>query len=201
MRRLLRGHGGGLWLRLCCRWAWGPPSTPYWGPYYGPAAWGHWGYVNVNAANVYGRWGGNAVVHGAWGVTPYGTEWAGRNAYGNTARGTEFQAARRRPSTPTPAIMPAGARAAITTPIRAQRARGRRGRRGQCNTGNYAAGREQVHHPIPHGPDQRQRLALRARWAMPLRAMPPPAASPLATTPTRHRARPRRPRSRGTTAR
>lgn len=139
------GTAVGFGFGFAAGWAWGAAVTPYWGPYYGPAAWGHWGYVNVNAANVYGRWGGNAVVHGAWGVTPYGTEWAGRNAYGTTARGTEFQGRSAAAFNPYTGNYAGGREGSYYNPYTGAAGAGRAGVEGNAYTGNYAGGREQVH--------------------------------------------------------
>ncbi|OYZ94943.1 MAG: carbohydrate-binding family V/XII [Xanthobacter sp. 17-67-6] len=72
-------------------WAWGAAVNPYWGPYWGAGPWGgHWGYTNLNYTNMYGRWGGDAVVAHSWGVTANGTGWSSRAWAGTTARGTDF---------------------------------------------------------------------------------------------------------------
>lgn len=69
----------------------GAPA-PWWGPYGGVGPWGgSWSNVNVNATNIYGRWGGYATVNHAWGTNPStGTEFAEGSAYGRTAGGTDF---------------------------------------------------------------------------------------------------------------
>ncbi|TCT03262.1 carbohydrate-binding family V/XII [Aquabacter spiritensis] len=84
------GAAVGFGFGFAAGWAWGAAVTPGWGPYWGAAPYGHWGYVNVNQANIYGRWGGAATVSHAWGTTWTGTDWGTRAWSGNTARGTDF---------------------------------------------------------------------------------------------------------------
>lgn len=72
-------------------WAIGAAS-PWWGPYWGVGPWGGaWTHINVNATNIYGRWGGWATADHAWGYNPWtGNAFAGRSAYGTTGWGTDF---------------------------------------------------------------------------------------------------------------
>ncbi|MGU3496967.1 carbohydrate-binding family V/XII [Xanthobacteraceae bacterium A53D] len=137
------GTAVGFGFGFAAGWAWGAAVTPYWGPYWGPGPWGsHWGYVNVNAANVYGRWGGSAVVGRAWGVTPYGTEWGARSAAGVTGWGTAFQGRGAASFNPYTGHYAAGREGSYYNPYTGASGAGRAGERGNVYTGNYAAGRE-----------------------------------------------------------
>lgn len=85
------GAAAGFGFGFAAGWAWGAAVGPYWGPYWGAGPYGgHWGYVNVNQTNIYGRWGANATVNHAWGTTWNGTNWSTRAWDGTTARGTDF---------------------------------------------------------------------------------------------------------------
>ncbi|WP_341988366.1 carbohydrate-binding family V/XII [Azorhizobium sp. AG788] len=141
------GAAVGFGFGFASGWAWGAAVTPYWGPYYGAGPWGgHWGYVNVNAANVYGRWGGDAVVGRAWGVTANGTEWGARGVAGTTARGTDFQGRSAAAFNPYTGNYAAGREGSYHNPYTGQSGAGRAGVEGNAYTGNYAAGREGVTH-------------------------------------------------------
>ncbi|WP_051356710.1 carbohydrate-binding family V/XII [Azorhizobium doebereinerae] len=141
------GSAVGFGFGFAAGWAWGAAVTPYWGPYWGAGPWGgHWGYVNVNAANVYGRWGGDAVVGHAWGTTPYGTEWGARGVAGTTARGTDFQGRSAAAFNPYTGNYAAGREGSYHNPYTGASGAGRAGVEGNAYTGNYAAGREGVEH-------------------------------------------------------
>lgn len=72
---------------------WGAAS-PYWGPYWGGGVY-NWNYVNVNQANVYGRWGQGTVTHAQGWNAWTGTQWRGTATSGyNPATGAQFQGSR-----------------------------------------------------------------------------------------------------------
>lgn len=132
---------GGVWGAAV--WpAWGPYWHPY-GPYgpYGPWG-GHWGYTNVNQANLYGRWGGAATVNHAWGTTWNGTEWSGRDWAGTTARGTNFTGRSAAAFNPYTGNYAGDRENARYNPETGARGQSRAGVEGNVYTGNAAAARE-----------------------------------------------------------
>ncbi|QTL01964.1 carbohydrate-binding family V/XII [Aquabacter sp. L1I39] len=86
-------------------WSWGPGLPPAWGPYAGATPYGRgWGFADVGAVNIYGRWGGGIAVgggwdggigvsawsHGAWGGVGVGIGGAGLGFGGFSAYGGRY---------------------------------------------------------------------------------------------------------------
>ncbi|SAL11331.1 hypothetical protein AWB74_00158 [Caballeronia arvi] len=121
---------------------WGS-CAPYWGPYWGGYHGGGWGYVNINQANFYGRWGAGTVTHTA-GYNPWtGNEWRGTAAAGwNPATGAHWQGSRGAAFNPYSGNFAAGRQGSFANPVTGREGAGRAGVVGNAYTGNYAAGRE-----------------------------------------------------------
>lgn len=119
---------------------WGAAS-PYWGPYWGGAY--SWNYVNVNQANVYGRWGQGTVTHAQGWNAWTGTQWRGTAAAGyNPATGARAQGSRGAAFNPYSGNYAAGREGSFANPSTGSAVAGRGGVVGNANTGNYAAGRQ-----------------------------------------------------------
>ena len=139
------GAATGFGFGFAAGWAWGAAVWPAWGPYWGGGPYGgHWGYVNVNQTNIYGRWGANATVNHAWGVTPNGTEWGARAWDGTTARGTDFAGRSAAAFNPYTGNYGAARDNARYNPYTGARGASQASVTGNAYTGNFDANRQSV---------------------------------------------------------
>ncbi|WP_342051580.1 MULTISPECIES: carbohydrate-binding family V/XII [unclassified Cupriavidus] len=142
------GYGAGFGIGMAEGFAFGfaagaiwGAATPYWGPYWG-GAYG-WNYVNVNQANVYGRWGQGTVTHAQGWNAWTGTQWRGAAASGyNPATGAQFQGSRGAAFNPYSGNYAAGRQGSFSNPSTGSAGAGRGGVVGNAATGDYAAGRQ-----------------------------------------------------------
>ncbi|CAG2152587.1 carbohydrate-binding family V/XII [Cupriavidus plantarum] len=146
------GYGAGFGIGMAEGFAFGfaagaiwGAATPYWGPYWG-SYWGGaygWNYVNVNQANVYGRWGQGTVTHAQGWNAWTGTQWRGTAASGyNPATGAQFQGGRGAAFNPYSGNYAAGRQGSFSNPSTGSAGAGRGGVVGNAATGDYAAGRQ-----------------------------------------------------------
>ena len=119
-------------------------ADPWWGPYWGHGPWGGpWTNVNINQTNIYGAWGGAAVVNHAYGYNPWtGNEWAGRNVAGVTGNGTAFAGRGGAAFNPWSGNYAAGREGAYDNPYSGAHGEARAGIEGNAYNGNFAAGRQ-----------------------------------------------------------
>ena len=119
---------------------WGAPC-PWWGPY---AGWGGgFQYVNINHANVYGRWGSGTVTRASGFNAWTGNQWAGGHAAGfNPYTGAHFQGGRGAVGNAYTGNYAAGRQGSFADPSTGRAGANRAGAVGNAYTGNYAAGRE-----------------------------------------------------------